>query len=528
MMRRIAVVGLFALAACSSTPKPTADESAQGADPQAFRTTQPTPATPKEFVGPVPTKQVLPNGLTVLVIEKHDLPLVAVQVVVRSGASSDVKGREGVAQMTANMLQWGTTSRTANQIDEAIETLGTTIGANADLDATQAFFQVLRDNLPAAFEVLADVVQNPSFPTEELERVRGQMRTTLLQERDVPSRLASRTLFQVLYGEHPYGRTAATTPELLAKVKREDLKAFHTAHYRPDNTAVIFVGDVKLEEATAIAAQRFGGWKSTAASCEAIKAVKGKKTPVPPWTCNALPVTGPVAPRKPNIVLVPRAGSAQAQILAGHVSVPRSSPDYFQLLLANLVLGGQFNSRINMNLREDKGYTYGASSAFYYGRGPGPFLVATSTRPEVAAPAIHEMVVEVRKLRESGVTADELASAKSNYIESLPGEFETARALARMTANIYLYDLALDYYSTLGAKLNAITVEEVARAAKEHIDDDKLEIIVVGDEAQLKGQLDSLATSDINRQVEVRPPPPAEKAAPGEAGPREPGAPAFR
>ncbi|MBC7794051.1 MAG: insulinase family protein, partial [Clostridia bacterium] len=172
-------------------------------------------------------------------------------------------------------------------------------------------------------------------------------------------------------------------------------------------------------------------------------------------------------------------------------------------------------------------YTYGASSGFYYGRGPGPFFVATSTRPEVAAPAIHELVLEVRKIRESGVTEAELGSAKSNYIESLPGEFETSRALARMTANIYMYDLALDYYSTLGAKLNAITVEDVSRAAREHIDDDKLEIVVVGDEAQLKAQLEALATSDINRKVEIREPPAAEKAAPAELVPGEPGAPAF-
>lgn len=522
-MRRIVVASLFAIAACSHNQEPPVADPAPQADIQEFRKTQPTPGKPHDFVGPVPTKSVLPNGVTVLVIEKHDLPLVAVQVLIRSGAASDVKGHEGVAQMTANMLQWGTTTRTAAQIDESIETLGATIQAGTDLDATQAFVQVLRDNLPQAFDVLADVLQNPTFPADELERVRTQMRTTLLQERDVPARLASRTLFQVLYGDHPYGRTAAVTPELLAKVKREDLKAFHQQHFRPDNTAVILVGDIKLDEAVALVTQRFGGWKSAAVSCEA----KSKKTKLP-WTCGALPVASKPETRKPNIILVPRAGSAQAQILAGHVSVPRSSPDYFSLTLANLVLGGQFNSRINMNLREAKGYTYGASSGFYYGRGPGPFFVATSTRPEVAAPAIHELMLEVRKIRESGVTEEELAGAKSNYIESLPGEFETARALARMTANIYMYDLALDYYSTLGEKLRAITVDDVARAAKEHIDDDKLEIVVVGDEAQLKPDLDALSTSDISRQIEVRPPPPVEKSAPADGASAVPGAPAYR
>ncbi|MBC7794778.1 MAG: insulinase family protein, partial [Clostridia bacterium] len=423
-MRRSSLVLLFMIAACSHTPARQASEPTPSADTQAFRIEQPLPAQRHEFVGPVPSKQILPNGLTVMVIEKHELPLVAVQVVVRSGASSDVKGHEGVAQMTANMLQWGTVKRTAAQIDEAIEILGTTIQTSADLDATQAFVQVLRDNLPQAFDVLADVVQNPAFPADELERVRTQMRTTLLQERDVPSRLASRALFQTLYGDHPYGRTAAVTPELINKIKRDDLKVFHAQHFRPDNTAVILIGDIKAEDAAALVAQRFGGWKSGATSCEA----KSKKTKLP-WVCGALPVASAVTPRKPNIILVPRAGAAQAQILAGHVSVPRASPDYFPLVLTNLVLGGQFNSRINMNLREDKGYTYGASSGFYYGRGPGPFFVATSTRPEVAAPAIHELVLEVRKIRESGVTEAELGSAKSNYIESLPGEFETSRAL---------------------------------------------------------------------------------------------------
>ncbi len=366
--------------------------------------------------------------------------------------------------------------------------------------------QVTRDNLSQAFDVIADVVQHPSFPTDEVERVRKQMTTTLLQERDSSSRLASRTLLQVLYGDHPYGRSAAITPDGIRKIKRDELKAFHAKNYRPGNAALIVVGDITAAEATKLAGSTFGAWKGTT-------------TPV---------AIGAVTPRKPNIVLVPRAGAAQAQIFAGQVGVPRSSPDYYPLVLANMILGGQFNSRINMNLREDKGFTYGASSAFSYGRGPGPFLVVTSTRPEVAAPAIHEMVLEVRKIRESGVRDEELASAKSNYIDSLPGEFDTVRALSRMTSNIYMYDLPLDYFSTVTDHVREVSVDQVNKAIRDHIDDDKLEIVVVGDEEQLKTQLQELGSSDISRSVEVRPPPPVGK--PSEKGKDAPvpGAPAYR
>ncbi len=493
---------LLSVLAFGCAHKEGAEEAAPSAaaadDPaQAFRNEQPKPGTPKDFVGPVPVRTTLPNGLTVLVIEKHDLPLVAMQVVVRSGTSADVKGHEGIAQMVANMLQSGTTTRKASDIDEAIETLGAQIASSTDLDGTSAFVQVLRDNLPQAMDVLADVVQNPTFPADELERVRTQMTTNLLQERDSPPRLASRTLLQTIYGDHPYGRSAAVTPDGLAKVKQAELKAFHAKHYRPGNAAIIIVGDISSDEAVKLVTAKLGAWK-------------GSDTP---------PTIGPVTARKPGIILVPKAGAAQAQILAGHVGVPRSHPDFYALVLANLVLGGQFNSRINMNLREQKGFTYGASSAFNYGRGPGAFFVATSTRPEVAAPAIHEVLLEIRKLRESGVTEQELEAAKSNYIESLPGEFDTVRSLARMVGTIYMYDLPLDYYGAIGAKLRAVTLDDVARAVKQHIDDDKLEIVVVGDEGQLKGQLEALGASDMSRKVEVRVPPPIDKkGSPAKAG----------
>ncbi|HSI03693.1 MAG: M16 family metallopeptidase [Myxococcota bacterium] len=502
-MRRtlVSLLSVLAFACGRGTDKPvTAGTDATSDAAQAFRLEQPKAAKPKDFVGPVPTRTVLPSGLTVMVIEKHELPLVAVHLVVRSGTSADTKGHEGIAQMVANMLQSGTTTRKASDIDEAIETLGTQISSSTDLDGSAAFVQVLRDNLPQAFDVLADVIQNPTFPADELERVRAQMTTNLLQERDSPPRLASRTLLQTIYGDHPYGRSAAVTPDGLAKVKRDELKAFHAKHYRPGNAAIIIVGDITSDEATKLVESRFGGWK-------------GSDTPPP---------IGPVAARKPGIILVPKAGAAQAQILAGHVGVPRSDPDFYALVLANLVLGGQFNSRINMNLREQKGFTYGASSAFNYGRGPGAFFVATSTRPEVAAPAIHEILLEIRKIRQSGVTEQELEGAKSNYIESLPGEFDTVRSLARMVGTIYMYDLPLDYYGAIGAKLREVSIDHVAKAVKDHIDDDKLEIVVVGDEGQLKAQLEALGQSDMSRPVEVRPPPAIDKkpqpGKPGAAG----------
>lgn len=469
-----------ALAACSSAP-PAGAPKAEPAAPvdQSFRATPPEAGPVPEFEGPVPERRVLANGLTVFAIEKRGLPLVAVSVVVRSGSAQDPKGEPGLAGFLGDMLKAGTTTRSATQLADEIETLGTELAVSFDEDSASVSTTMLRENFGAAFDILADVVQNPALAPQEIERVRGQRLAALTQERDSPPRIARRTLHEVVYGDHPYGHVVLGSPEAVKKITRQSLRAYFEQNFRPHNAAVVVVGDLSSEEAFAEVQKRFGAWKGT-----------GEPTPAPP-----APQDG-----KARVILVSRPEAPQSQLILGHVGVPRSHPDYFPLVLANAILGGQFNSRINMNLREAKGYTYGASSSFEFGRAAGPFTMQTSVRTEVTLPAIKELLAEMERIRTGDITEAELQDAKNNYTLSLPGYFQSVSAIAGIMGNIFVFDLPLDYYRALPERMRAVTVESARRVAKEHLAPERLSIVVVGDSAKIAGELEQLGRG----AVEVR------------------------
>jgi zinc protease len=473
-MRRIATLAVLAIGCGgNNTAKQEPSVAPAPAVEQSFRAQPPAPGPTPELVAPVPTKTVLDNGLTVLTYQKKGLPLVYVEVAVKAGSAADPEALPGLAGFTADMLKQGTKTRSASQIAEEVETLGSGIGVEVDEDSTSVSFSALAQNFAPVFDVAADVLLNPAFANEEVERSRKRRLGSLAEVRDDPHSAVWRVFKRTIFGDTPYGHTVIGEEKAIAKISAKDLRGFYDKVYAPANAAIVVVGDVSDADAVAEVKKRLGGWKPA----------KG-----------AAPTTPPKAP-EPNdaaLVLVNKRDAPQSQLNIGHLGVPRDHPDYFSLVLCNAILGGQFNSRINMNLREDKGYTYGARSQFEFWRGAGPFVVSTAVRTDVTAPAIQEVLKEIDHMRASDVTPEELSNAKSRYSLSLPGYFQTVGAIGSMFSGLYLFNLPLDYYQRLPENIAKVTVADVRRVAEQHLKPQALSIVVVGDKQKVISALGDL------------------------------------
>jgi predicted Zn-dependent peptidase len=326
-----------------------------------------------------------------------------------------------------------------------------------------------------ALQVMADVSLRPTFPAEELDRLRKERLTALLQARDNVAGIVQLAFPRIVYGPtHRYGTSANGLAPALGALTVDDLRAFYRAHYRPDNTTLIVVGDVTQASLLPMLEKAFGAWKSDG--------------------MQALDPVVPTAPQltRRQVYLVDKPGAVQSQIRIGWVGVPRSTPDYVALEVLNTVLGGSFTSRLNQNLREQHGYTYGASSQFVFRRTAGPFLISSGVRTDVTAPSVTEIFKEVRRMRETPLTADELALAKDSLVRSLPAQFETSSSVTASTANIYTYDLGLDYYTKLPGRMSAVTADDVKVAAEKYVVPEKLLIVAVGDRARIAPELQKL------------------------------------
>lgn len=468
------VLSLTSVACATSTAQKKAADATVDA---AFRTVRPQSAALPPLRVPVPTKVVLENGLTVMVLHKPGLPLIDIEVVVRSGSAADPRDRLGLANFTASMLKAGTTTRSSKAISEEIETRGATLGVRTDEDAIALNTTVLTENADPVLDIVADVLQHPAFDASEIQRVRQQVLTSLEQIKNDPTEAATAVFQDVVFGNHPYGHVMFGTRANVEKITRSDLQTFYAQHIHPANTAVIIVGDLTVEAATAAISKRLGGWKSTKGIVSA-----------PP---------GPPAQDEAHVVVVDRPGAPQSQLRIGHLGVARNDPDYYALMMCNAVLGGLFNSRINMNLREDKGYTYGARSSFEFMRGPGAFVIGTAVRTDVTDASIREIIKEVAKIRQEDVKAEELEHAKSRYSLSLPGYFQTVQGIGRMVADIFLYDLPLDYYQQLPSHIQEVTVADVRRVAEQHLHESQMSIVVVGDRRMVEAGLTDLQRGPI-------------------------------
>jgi zinc protease len=434
----------------------------------------------------VPTHFQLPNGLHVYLMERHALPVVAANLVVLAGSDTNPANRPGLAAFTADMLGEGTKTRPALKLSEDVDRIGAELATASTSDFSTATIRSLKRNAGAALELLADVALHPAFNAEEIERVRKRRLTALVQESDNANQLANRTFARMIYGSgHPYGFTELGTEESIKAITQDELEGFWKKGYVPANSALVVAGDMTQPELRALATKYFGAWKG-----------EGK------------PAAPPQAPEPGTrrIIIVDKPSAPQTALRVGHVGVARSNPDYVPLQVMATELGGLFSSRINLNLREKHGYTYGAGAGFAYRRGAGPFTAASSVRADVTAPSVHEIFNELERIGSSEMTADELAVVKDNISRGLPRQFETSQFAADTVRNLFVYNLPLDYYNTLSGQIQKVTAADALRVAKQYLAPDKMVVVAVGDRAKIQPELEKLGLGPVEvRDVNGQP-----------------------
>jgi zinc protease len=447
---------------------------------EGWRKDQPKPGEARPLQVPVPASFELANGLTVLVNARPGLPIVTANLVVKTGSETNPSDKPGLANFTAAMLDLGTTTRSALQIADEVAQLGGSLRTSSTMDLSQVTVSSLQRTFPQMLDVLADVVRRSSFPPEEVERQRASRLASLVQQRENANAVATAVMSAALYGaQHPYGHTELGSEASNKAMTRADLQQFWSENFVPNNTALIVSGRITVNELKPLAEKAFGEWQKGA----------------PKRASLAEPAT-----TKARLVLVDKPGAPQTQVRVASIGVPRVTPDYEAVRIMDEALGGLFSSRINLNLREQHGYTYGARSQFVFRRSAGPFLVASGVRTEVTAAAVSEILKELKRIRESELAPEELTLARDSIVRSLPADFETSGRVTASTSNLYVYDLGLDYYTKLPSRFAAVTAAQIQAVAQKYIVPDKMIVVAVGDRARIGGELLKLNLG----QMEVR------------------------
>ena len=446
-------------------------------DREAWRTNVPNPQQSSVLRLPRPTRFALANGLTVYHVEDHHLPLVTAALVFRSGSAADPADLPGLAYFAADMLEQGTKTSDAMRIADRLDALGTTWNVNFDMDGGSRGIQSLSSSARASLALLSEVAIHPTFPETELERVRQDRLAALIQQRDSAPETATRIFLPALYGPgHPYGHTILGAEASLKKITREDIVRFHGDQHSPGTTALVVVGDIRETDVRKLAQELFGSWSGTAPAA------------------RSLPVGGTTGSR---VVIVDKPGSPQTRLVMGHTAVARNDPDYDALSLMNTILGGGFTSRINQNLRERNGYTYGTYSSVSENQGVGRIVVSGGIRTDVTGPAITEVMKEIRGMKEGPVTEAELARARGARIQALPGRFETSGYVAGQMGSLFVFQLPDDYFQTLPTRLGAITAADLSAMARKHLAPERMLIVAVGDRAKIAPQIEPLGVGPI-------------------------------
>jgi zinc protease len=440
------------------------------------RSRLPEPGPPREFAFPAIEKSRLANGLSVWTVPHPDIPLIAFVLLVRRGASADPPGRDGLAALTADMLDEGSGARSAIEIHEELARIGAQFDTDIGSDALSMSATVLSRFADRALGLLSDIVVRPALRDSDFARVRQLRRHRLTQMRDMPGVVADRAFLKLIYGAHPYGHAPIGSEGSLAAITVDDVRAFHASTIRPSFATLIAVGDCSHDQIRRLAAGSFGDWEDTNA---------------PP-----APVNGAL-PAAARLNVVPRSKAPQSELRIGHVAVPRDTPDYHALVVANTILGGQFVSRINLNLREDKGFTYGARTAFEFRRLAGPFVLQVSVQTTVTARAIEESIGEIAGLRgPRPVTSDELDLGIAALTRGYARNFETADHIARAAMQLALFDLPDDYFAQFVPTVSRVTADDVHRVMARHVDPTRLTILIVGDLDVIGGDLPALGLGD--------------------------------
>ncbi len=425
------------------------------------RSRLPVPGKTPPFHFPAIERSTLPGGLRVWSVRHTSIPVATVMLLVRRGSADDPPGKEGLSAITADMLDEGTGTLSSIEIHEKLAHIGAQLDSDIGPDATLFTVTVLSRFLPPAVSLLADMVVRPSLREEDFARVRQLRLHRLMQLKDMPGAVADRAFMRLLYGQQPYGHTPLGNEASLTALTVDDVRAFHAANVRPGDATLVVTGDCVHAEVEALAASFFDGWTA------------GTGTP--------LPVAGkPTTP--PRLNIIPRPGAPQSELRIGHVGVARNTPDYHALVAANMVLGGQFVSRINLNLREDKGFTYGARTSFDFRRLPGPFSLQVSVQTAATVEAIRESMLEIAAIRDARpVSVDELSLGVAALTRGYARNFETAEQLARAATQLALYDLPDTYFDEFVSRVEAVTVDDVTRVAQRHLSPDRLTTLIVGD-----------------------------------------------
>jgi zinc protease len=443
----------------------------------------PEPGALRDFSFPPVVRRALAGGLDLRVARMARLPVVSVNLFVRAGESSLPEERAGLACLAGSALEGGTRRRSGSDLSEALERVGARLGVSTGWEGTSISLSCLAERLQDALPLLVEAVREPDFPDAEVARTRGQTLAGIRQRAMDPASLASDAAARRIFaGGVPYGRPIGGTLESVEALDRDELRGFAEACYKPGTGALVVVGDVSVDEIEGLAVSLFGDWSGAP----------------PAWDdFQVLP-----AFRERRLVVLDRPGSVQSEIRVGHVGVARSNPDVFPLTVVNTVLGGAFTSRLNLNLRERNGFTYGVRSRFSLRSRPGAFHVQTAVGTEVTAPAVREIVVELEGLVRDGPSTEEVEAARDYIAGTFPLQIETAGQVASRITELVVYDLAEDYHDTYRDRIRAVDAPEAHRAAARHVRPAEAQVVVVGDASSVAPSLEALGLGP----VEVVPP----------------------
>jgi zinc protease len=441
--------------------------------PATAVTVKPAPAAPRDYHFPHFERRMLSNGIQLVVAPVAKLPLVTVLALVEAGASVEPTGKHGVAALSARLLLEGAVKMDGVALADRFERIGASVEAHADWDVASISLTTLSDRLPDALALVRDLLRAPTFPEREVQRLKEERLADLLQQLAEPRGLADEQFASAVYDAK--ARYAAPEQGEAASVRalsRDDVQQFYSARYQPAGTTLVFAGDVTMETAATLAESLFGDWTGARPS--------------------AAP-DGIDAARPGRLVrVVSKADAPQSELRMGHRGLPRNAPDYFDAMVMNAVLGGLFSSRINLNLREVHGYTYGASSVFDWRRGAGPFVVQTAVKSDVTGAAVQEILTEIERMRTAPISDDELTLATSYLDGVFPIRYETTAAIASALANMIIHGLPDDYYDQYRAHVRSVTTEGVLRAAQRHLHPEQLRIVVVGDPVTVSASVEAV------------------------------------
>lgn len=422
--------------------------------------------TPVQAADITPIKFTTPNGMTVLVLEQHFLPIVEIHALVKAGSAYDPPDKAGVANLVASLLDEGTTSRSSKQLAEQIDFVGGSLEAKAGEDFTTASARILKKDVDLGFTLLADVLMHPAFSKHEFERVRSQIQGEIASDSDDPSHVAMKAFNQLVFHNHPYRWPAQGTEETVGKITLADVQSFYAKEYLPNQVILTIVGDLSVEQAMALVQTHFGSWK--------------KGTPQNRTTKK------PAVVDKKSVQLIEK-DLTQSTIVLGHGGISRNNPDYYAVTVMNHILGaGGFSSRLMDSIRDKQGLAYGIMSHYDARMQPGSFWVNLQTRTEATNQAITGVLTEIKGIRDSPVSDQELSEAKSFLVGSFPLRLDSTAKLAQVLAQVEYYGLGFEYFSQYPKWIERVTKDDVQRVARQYLDPQHYALVVVGNVAKAK------------------------------------------